>query len=98
MHGIALRPGMIKALRMRSISPVSHSPSARSTVLMPEANYYAEGYLVDISSVDSRRPSLFLATLSESRDYLPQLRWLILMCLTVFGLVTLWQLNMIQAM
>jgi hypothetical protein len=41
---------------------------------------------------------MFLATLSESRDYLPLLRWLILMCLTAFGLAVLWQLNVIQVM
>ncbi len=52
---------------------------------------------MEITSV-APRPSLFLATLSESRDYLPLLRWLILMCLTAFGLATLWQLNVIQVM
>src|ERR1700734_1491074 len=41
---------------------------------------------------------MFLATLSESRDYLPLLRWLILMSLTAFGLAVLWQLNVIQVM
>jgi hypothetical protein len=52
---------------------------------------------VEITSVASR-PSMFLATLSESRDYLPLLRWLILMSLTAFGLAVLWQLNVIQVM
>ena len=52
---------------------------------------------MQITSVASR-PSLFLATLSELRDYLPLLRWLILMSLTAFGLATLWQLNVIQVM
>jgi hypothetical protein len=52
---------------------------------------------VDISSVDARS-SVFLAAPSESRDYLPLLRWLILMSLTGFGLALLWQLNVVQVM
>jgi hypothetical protein len=52
---------------------------------------------VAISSVSSRS-SVVLASASESRDYLPLLRWLILMSLTVFGLTTLWQLGIVQVM
>jgi hypothetical protein len=52
---------------------------------------------VAISSVGSRS-SLVLAPPSASRDYLPLLRWLILMSLTVFGLTALWQLGIIQIM
>jgi hypothetical protein len=52
---------------------------------------------VEISSTDPC-PSVFLATSFESRDYLPLLRWLILMCLTGLGLATLWQINVIQVM
>ena len=48
----------------------------------------------------SARPhiSIFLATPAESRDYLPLLRWLILMSLTCFGGVALWQLGLVQVM
>ena len=46
----------------------------------------------------SLRPSILLATPSESADYLPLLRWLILMCLTTFGLVALWHLGLIRVM
>lgn len=42
--------------------------------------------------------SLIIGTSSEARDYLPMLRWLIIMSLTAFGLAALWQLNIIQAM
>jgi hypothetical protein len=52
---------------------------------------------VAISSV-GRRSSVFMATAPESRDYLPLLRWLILMSLTCFGLTALWQLGIIQLM
>jgi hypothetical protein len=52
---------------------------------------------VAISSV-SPRSSVFMATASESRDYLPLLRWLILMSLVCFGLTALWQLGIIQLM
>jgi hypothetical protein len=52
---------------------------------------------VATSSVDLRT-SVFLAPTSQSRDYLPLLRWLILMCLTGFGLTVLWQIGVIQIM
>jgi hypothetical protein len=52
---------------------------------------------VQISSVESRS-SVFLGTPSEARDYLPLLRWLILMSLTAFGMAMLWQLKIIQVM
>ncbi|HJS86394.1 MAG TPA: hypothetical protein VJ779_13135 [Acetobacteraceae bacterium] len=44
------------------------------------------------------RPSMFLATVPESRDFLPLLRWLILIGLTCFGLAVVWQLGLIQVM
>ncbi len=44
------------------------------------------------------RASVFLTSSSESRDYLPLLRWLILMSLTGFGLAVIWQLGIIQVM
>ena len=50
-----------------------------------------------VSSIGPRA-SVFLATSSESRDYLPLLRWLILMSLTGFGLAVIWQLGIIQVM
>ena len=46
----------------------------------------------------SRRASLLLATPSESGDFLPVLRWLILMSLTVFGVAVLWHLGLIRLM
>jgi hypothetical protein len=52
---------------------------------------------VDTASIDSR-PSLFLATRAESRDFLPFLRWLIVMCLTAVGVGVLWQLGLIRLM
>jgi hypothetical protein len=52
---------------------------------------------VETYSVDPRS-TVFLATASESRDYLPLLRWLVLMSLTGFGLAALWQLDVIQVM
>jgi hypothetical protein len=52
---------------------------------------------VEIPSL-SRRPSLLLATPSESSDFLPVLRWLILMSLTVFGAAVLWHLGLIRLM
>jgi MotA/TolQ/ExbB proton channel family len=52
---------------------------------------------VDTASIDSR-PSLFLATRAESRDFLPFLRWLIVMCLTAIGVGVLWQLGLIRLM
>jgi hypothetical protein len=45
-----------------------------------------------------RQPSIFLGSPSESRDYLPLLRWLILMSLTCFGVAVLWQLGIMQLM
>ncbi|MBV8703940.1 MAG: hypothetical protein JO118_09550, partial [Acetobacteraceae bacterium] len=44
------------------------------------------------------RPSVLLATPSESRDFLPLLRWLIVVGLTCFGLVVVWHLGLIQVM
>ena len=44
------------------------------------------------------RSSVLLGTSAESRDFLPLLRWLVLMSLTVFGLAIVWQLGVIQAM
>jgi hypothetical protein len=41
---------------------------------------------------------MFLATRGESRDFLPLLRWLIVICLTVFGVAVLWQLGLIRLM
>jgi hypothetical protein len=52
---------------------------------------------VDTASTDTR-PSLFLATRPESRDFLPFLRWLIVMCLTAVGVGILWQLGLIRLM
>jgi hypothetical protein len=43
-------------------------------------------------------PSLFLAGRRESRDFLPLLRWLIVISLTGFGLAVLWQVGLIQLM
>jgi MotA/TolQ/ExbB proton channel family len=52
---------------------------------------------VEIPSL-SRRSSFLLATPSESGDFLPLLRWLILMSLTVFGVAVLWHLGLIRLM
>jgi hypothetical protein len=52
---------------------------------------------VEISSIKPRA-SILLGTSSEARDFLPVLRWLILMSLTGFAVVALWQLGLIQAM
>lgn len=56
-----------------------------------------KGCAVEMSSI-GRQPSIFLGTPSESRDYLPLLRWLILMSLTCFGVAVLWQLGILQLM
>lgn len=56
-----------------------------------------EGYAVDTSSI-SLRSSVLLATPSEAGDFLPLLRWLILMCLTAFGVAVLWRLGLIRLM
>jgi MotA/TolQ/ExbB proton channel family len=45
-----------------------------------------------------QRSSLLLATPAESGDFLPLLRWLILMSLTVFGVAVLWRLGLIRLM
>jgi hypothetical protein len=42
--------------------------------------------------------SLLLADFRESRDFVPLLRWLILICVTAFGAATLWNLGLIQMM
>jgi MotA/TolQ/ExbB proton channel family len=52
---------------------------------------------VEIPSL-SRRSSLLLATPSESTDFLPLLRWLILMSVTVSGVAVLWHLGLIRLM
>ena len=52
---------------------------------------------MEISSVKPRA-SFILGTSPEARDFLPVLRWLILMSLTGFGVAALWQLRIIQAM
>ena len=52
---------------------------------------------MEISATDPRR-SMFMGTSSESRDYLPLLRWLMLMAMTAAGLVMLWQLGLVQTM
>jgi hypothetical protein len=52
---------------------------------------------VDTASVKPLVPVL-MGTSSEARDFLPLLRWLIIMSLTAFGLAALWQLSVIQAM
>ncbi len=44
------------------------------------------------------RPAILLATPQESRDFLPLLRWLILISLICFGVVVLWQLGLVQVM
>ena len=49
------------------------------------------------SSIQSPAP-LFLGKPSESRDFLPLLRWLILIGLTGFGLLVLWHVGLIQLM
>lgn len=52
---------------------------------------------MEISSVKPRA-SILLGTAPEARDFLPVLRWLVLMSLTGFAAVALWQLGLIQAM
>jgi hypothetical protein len=52
---------------------------------------------VDAVSTDNRS-LIFLATRAESRDFLPLLRWLIVMCLTAFGVALLWELGLIRLM
>jgi hypothetical protein len=44
------------------------------------------------------RSSLLFGNPSEARDFLPVLRWLVLMSLTGFGVAALWQLRLLQAM
>ncbi len=39
---------------------------------------------------------VFLAPASESRDYLPLLKWLLLMVLTAFGFLVLWYFGLVQ--
>jgi MotA/TolQ/ExbB proton channel family len=52
---------------------------------------------VEISSINPRA-SVVLGTPREARDFLPVLRWLILMSLTGFAVGALWQLGIVQAM
>ena len=56
-----------------------------------------KGCTVDTTSIPSH-PSLFLAGRRESQDFLPLLRWLIVISLTGFGLAVLWQVGLIQLM
>jgi hypothetical protein len=56
-----------------------------------------KGCAVDISSIQPRR-SIVLASRRESQDFLPLLRWLIVISLTGFGLAVLWQVGLIQLM
>jgi hypothetical protein len=56
-----------------------------------------KGNAVDTASFD-RRPPLFLAAIAEARDFLPLLRWLIVICLTVLGVAVLWKLGLIRLM
>jgi hypothetical protein len=44
------------------------------------------------------RPSALFARPSESRDFLPLLRWLVIICLTGFGVAVLWRLGLIRLM
>ena len=55
-----------------------------------------KGYAVDTSSTEAR--SILIGPPAESADFLPLLRWLILMSLTGFGLVVLWRFGLIQVM
>jgi hypothetical protein len=55
-----------------------------------------KGYVVDTSSTEAR--SILVGSPAESRDFLPLLRWLIVMSLTGFGLVVLWRFGLIQVM
>jgi MotA/TolQ/ExbB proton channel family protein len=57
-----------------------------------------KGLAVDTSPSVQVRPSVLFAPPSESRDFLPLLRWLILMSLTGFGIAVLWQLGLVQVM
>ena len=41
---------------------------------------------------------MLLGTLAESRDFLPLLRWLIIVSLTGFGAIVLWRLGLISIM
>ncbi len=41
---------------------------------------------------------IFLAPTSQSRDYLPLLKWLIVMVLTAFGFLVLWYFGLVQSM
>lgn len=43
-------------------------------------------------------PSLLLGTAAQSRDFVPLLRWLLVMGLTGFGIALLWQVGVIQAL
>jgi hypothetical protein len=52
---------------------------------------------VDTASLAPRSPA-FLAPPAESRDYLPLLRWMVLMSLIGFGFVVLWRFGLIQLM
>jgi hypothetical protein len=52
---------------------------------------------VDTASTETRS-SIFLGARAETRDFLPLLRWLIVMCLTALGIGVLWELGLIRLM
>ena len=52
---------------------------------------------MDTASIESP-PSIFLGTRAQSRDFVPFLRWLIVMCLTALGVGVLWKLGLIRLM
>jgi len=63
-----------------------------------------EGATGDIGQASCRGVSvttiepIFLGPTSQSRDYLPLLKWLILLVLTAFGILVLWYFGLIQSM
>lgn len=58
-----------------------------------------KGHPLDTSSPSIRSAApLFLGKPEEARDFLPLLRWLILIGLTGFGLLVLWHIGLIQLM
>lgn len=46
----------------------------------------------------TRQSPTLLGTLAESRDFLPLLRWLIIVSLTGFGAIVLWRLGLVSIM
>jgi hypothetical protein len=51
-----------------------------------------------MSTAVAFRRSILLGHPSQARDFAPLLRWMILISLTVFALLSLWQLSVIQTM